>query len=188
MISSSVTAKAAFCPRNGSMSASGSQRSDWPILASVVKYCIRDTFFILNHVLVLGRRRSGLGCPGARHIRANDLPTLSQLDSGIAYRPKNQRRCIVGYRVGGRSKNDSERFFETKPDKIKALRWGRRGELNHPQDSDLLTEKVLDSPAKSRTFAAFEQTDAGPKRAQKDPNNPEKPDQVRSVGKKPRNQ
>jgi hypothetical protein len=47
------------------------------------------------------------------------------------------------------------------------------GELNHPQDSGPSTEKVLDSPANSRTFAAFPQDEASPKRAHKGPDNPE---------------
>jgi hypothetical protein len=46
------------------------------------------------------------------------------------------------------------------------------GELNRLQDSNPTTEKVLDSSAKSTSFAAFMQDKAGPKKAEKDPNNP----------------
>jgi hypothetical protein len=42
-------------------------------------------------------------------------------------------------------------------------------------------EKVIDSPAKSTTFSAFPQADDLPKKSAIDPNNPEKPDRVRSV-------
>jgi hypothetical protein len=41
------------------------------------------------------------------------------------------------------------------------------GELNRPHRSGLYAEKVLDSLAKSRTFAAFAQDEAGPKKAEK---------------------
>jgi hypothetical protein len=40
-------------------------------------------------------------------------------------------------------------------------------ELNRPQDSGPSTEKVLDSPAKSRTFSDFPEDQGGPKTAQK---------------------
>jgi hypothetical protein len=57
----------------------------------------------------------------------------------------------------------------------------RREELNRPQDLDRPTDKVLDSPAKSRAFSDFTKDHGGPKTAQKDPNNPGKPDGVRSI-------
>jgi hypothetical protein len=52
--------------------------------------------------------------------------------------------------------------------------WWRRGELNRPQISGPSTEKVLDYPAKSKTFATFPESKAGPKKARKVPNNPRK--------------
>jgi hypothetical protein len=44
---------------------------------------------------------------------------------------------------------------------------------------------VLDSPAKSGIFGDLPEHLVGPKTAQKDANNPEKPDRVRSAKKKP---
>jgi hypothetical protein len=61
------------------------------------------------------------------------------------------------------------------------------GRLSAPRDSNPTTENVLDSPAKPTSFAALLQDKAGPKKAEKDPNNPEKPDRVRSINRKPRN-
>lgn len=57
--------------------------------------------------------------------------------------------------------------------------------MNRPRNSDSLTGKVLDSRAKSGAFGDSPKLGGGPKRAQKDPNNPEKPDRVRSAKKKP---
>jgi hypothetical protein len=62
------------------------------------------------------------------------------------------------------------------------------GELNRPQGSPAAAEKVLDSPAKSESFKDFSEHAGGPKRAEKDPNHPEKPDRVRSTKRKPQKQ
>jgi hypothetical protein len=43
------------------------------------------------------------------------------------------------------------------------------GGIEPPQDSGPSTEKVLDSPANSRTFVAFPQDEASPERAHKNP-------------------
>jgi hypothetical protein len=69
------------------------------------------------------------------------------------------------------------RFFSARP--------SRRGELNRPHNSGPCTGKVLDSPPKSGTFNDFPEGEAGPKKAEQAPDNPEKPDRVRSVKKKP---
>ena len=57
--------------------------------------------------------------------------------------------------------------------------------MNRPRNSDSLTGKVLDSLAKSGTFGDLPEHFGRPKTAQKDPNNPEKPDRVRSAKKRP---
>jgi hypothetical protein len=72
-----------------------------------------------------------------------------------------------------------------KPKDLKHFRWWRRGELNRPRNSDSLTGKVLDPPAKSGASGDLPEHFGRPKMAQKDPNNPEKPDRVRSAKKKP---
>jgi hypothetical protein len=53
--------------------------------------------------------------------------------------------------------------------------------LNKPLDSQPATEEVLYLPAKSTTFCEFPQDEGGPKKAEKDPDNLEKPDRVRSA-------
>jgi hypothetical protein len=57
--------------------------------------------------------------------------------------------------------------------------------LNRPRDSQPDIEKVLDSTAKSKSSCHFLEGEKGPKMAEKDPDNPEKPDRVRSAKKKP---
>jgi hypothetical protein len=64
----------------------------------------------------------------------------------------------------------------------------RREELNRPLDAEPLTEKMLHSPIKTRSFSDFQDDDGGPKTAKKDPHIPEKPDPVRSVKRNPRKQ
>jgi len=59
--------------------------------------------------------------------------------------------------------------------------WWRRGELNRHRNPNSYTVKVLDSPTKSSTFGHSPEDLGEPKTAQTDPNNPEKPDRVRSV-------
>jgi hypothetical protein len=55
--------------------------------------------------------------------------------------------------------------------------------LNRPRDSDLATEKVLDSPVESRDSGDASEDEGGPKEAENDPVNLEKPDRVgRSKG------
>jgi hypothetical protein len=54
-------------------------------------------------------------------------------------------------------------------------------------DSQPFTEKVSDSLAKSRPFSDFSEDEGDPKTTQKDQDNPEKPDRVRSAKRKPRN-
>jgi hypothetical protein len=63
----------------------------------------------------------------------------------------------------------------------------RIGELNRPRDSQPVTEKVLDSPANPPSFSDFPEDEGDPKTAEKDPDNPEKPDPVRSGKQRPRN-
>jgi hypothetical protein len=58
--------------------------------------------------------------------------------------------------------------------------WWRREELNRLLDSQPASEKVPNSPLKSRRFSDFSEDKADPKTAQKDLDNPEKPDRVRS--------
>ncbi len=58
--------------------------------------------------------------------------------------------------------------------------------MNRPRDWGVATDKVLDSPAKSRRSGDFSEDKGGPKKAEKDPANPEKPDRARSAKKKPR--
>jgi hypothetical protein len=45
--------------------------------------------------------------------------------------------------------------------------------LNRPRDAQLVTEKVPDSPANQRVLVIFLETTAVPKKAVKDPDNPE---------------
>jgi hypothetical protein len=59
------------------------------------------------------------------------------------------------------------------------------GELNRTQGSDVSTEKPLDFPAKSSGYGDFFEDHIGPKTAAKHLQNPEKPDRVRSVKRKP---
>ena len=70
--------------------------------------------------------------------------------------------------------------FAQKANKIKHF-WWRRGELNRRLASGTTTEKVLDSAAKSRPFSDFPEDEGDPKTASKGPDNPEKPDRVRST-------
>jgi hypothetical protein len=58
------------------------------------------------------------------------------------------------------------------------------GELNRPRDPQPATGEVLDSPTKSKSFGDYPENERGSKMAEKDPNNPEKPDPVQST--KPR--
>jgi hypothetical protein len=85
---------------------------------------------------------------------------------------------------GGYSKTCSS--FETRKNQFinQPKSWWRRGELNRRRDPDSNTAKVLDSLAKSRTFGDWPEDQREPKTAQKDFNNPEKPDRVRSVKKR----
>ena len=65
--------------------------------------------------------------------------------------------------------------------------WWRLREWNRPQYFGPVTGKVLDSPAKSATLAAFPLAEDGPKTAEKGVDNPAKPDRVRSIKRRPRN-
>jgi hypothetical protein len=47
------------------------------------------------------------------------------------------------------------------------------GKLNRPLDADPATDKVLDSPAKTRSSDNSWEDEGSPKEAPKDPNNPE---------------
>ena len=53
--------------------------------------------------------------------------------------------------------------------------------MNPTLDLYAATEKVPDLPPKSKTFSDFPEDGRGPKRAETDPNNPAKPDRVRSA-------
>ena len=59
--------------------------------------------------------------------------------------------------------------------------------MKRPRESSPATEKVLDTPANSSSFSDFPEDEGDPKTAEKDADNPEKPDRVRSAKREPRN-
>ena len=81
------------------------------------------------------------------------------------------------------------RVADARPDRVARdqVRMVEAGELNRRPDAESTIGKVLVSPVKLGTSGDFPEDQDGPKMSQKDPNNPEKPDRVRSTRKRPGN-
>ena len=147
------------------------------------QYCTRDTFITLS--LSAGEDPGWVArvCGTSeqmifRHYR-NWIPGLQ---TGAGHKISAALSSFIGPPDGQKVslKVSLSKFSGMETEQNQALKMVEAGELNRPRDSQPATEKVLDSAAKSKSFGDFPEDERGPKMAEKDPNNPEKPDPVRS--------
>jgi hypothetical protein len=90
----------------------------------------------------------------------------------IGARPRVFTKAAVGVKTGPQTRTPLGGFGK-KP-RISYRISVEAGELNPSQISSPFTQKVVDYPAKSMTFVAFPEAEAGPKTARKVPKNPRK--------------